>query len=417
MEIGSDLNSLTELILKKIIEKEEKSRIGFMKLQEADFRKTIETLFKVVLKENRIILDHHRHEEVLNEVIAYFLGLGPLERLLKDPDITEIMVNGPQQIFVEKKGNFELSDVKFKDEQHLSFVIERIISPLGRRVTEFEPYVDARLKDGSRVNIVRAPVSSIGPIVTIRKFFYHVLSVQELINLKALDEPTAKFLEACIVARLNILISGGASSGKTTMLNALGFFIPNKDRVITIEDTRELRLPIQHVVPLETRPPNIEGKGEITIRHLVRNTLHMRPDRIIVGEVRSDEVLDMIQAMNTGHDGSMTTLHANSALEALDRLEILSLLGNPNMSSEVAKRQIISAIDMVIQMARLSDGTRRVIQVSEVKKTKEYTLEDIIVYSEEPDREGMHFTGYLPSFYKRLKKKANYFRKEFEGNI
>lgn len=414
MNMDNDIKNPTEEILKKMIEKDRESKIGLLDLSDADFRRAIEGLFKSVLRENKISISRHKYEEILGEVAAYFLGLGPLDKLLKDPEISEIMVNGPDHIFIERKGSLTLADITFKDEQHVAYVIEKILSPLGRRVTEFEPFVDARLKDGSRVNIVKAPVSNIGPILTIRKFSYHILDINELINLKTLNEPVAEFLKACIIARLNILISGGASSGKTTLMNALGSFIPDNERVITIEDTRELRLNRLHTVPLETRPPNIEGKGEITIRSLIRNALHMRPDRIIIGEVRSDEVLDMVQAMNTGHEGSMTTLHANSALEALNRLEVLMLLGNPNMTAEVSRRQIISALDMVIQMARFPDGSRRLIQVSEVTKAKEYLLEDIIL-GDEASQEGLKFTGKIPNFYPKLKKRTNYYCKDFEG--
>lgn len=413
MENG--LNSIKEDILKQLIERSKELWVDSREFVESDFRRRIEAFFRSILKEKKgFSLNRHEQEEILDEIISYFLGLGPIEKLLKDPDISEIMVNGPKQVYVERKGNLELTDITFKDEGQLLYFIEKIVSPLGRHLTQLEPYVDARLIDGSRVNIVRAPISTIGPILTIRKFSYNVLSIEDLIRLKTLNTPAAQFLGACIVSRLNILISGGASSGKTTLLNALSSFIPDKERVITIEDTRELRLARQHTVPLETRPPNIEGKGEITIRDLVRNSLHMRPDRIIVGEVRSDEVLDMVQAMNTGHEGSMATLHANSPLEAMGRLEMLSLLGNPNMSSEVAKRQIISAIDLVIDMARFSDGSRKIIRVSEVIKSKEYLLEDILVLSNDAGQEGLKFTGKAPTFHIKIKEKADYFCKEFE---
>jgi len=410
-------DNFTDEILKKIIAKDkEAAKTDFLNISETEFRRIIEALFRSALKEGNISLERKKYEEILSDIMSYFLGLGPLDNLLKDPEITEIMVNGPEQIFIEKKGTLSLSDITFKNEQHLLYVVEKILSPLGRRVSEFEPFVDARLKDGSRVNIVRAPVSNIGPILTIRKFSYQAFTLKDLIESNTISEPVAEFLKACIIARLSILVSGGASSGKTTLMNALGSFIPSHERVITIEDTRELRLDRLHTVPLETRPANIEGKGEIPIRSLVRNALHMRPDRIIIGEVRSEEVLDMIQAMNTGHEGSMTTLHANSTLEALDRLEVLALLGNPNMSSEVAKRQITSAIDLVLQMSRFPDGSRKLIQVGEVVKAKEYKLENIVVYNDEPGQEGLAFSGIVPKFYTKLKKRANYYRKEFEEN-
>jgi len=406
------LSSQKEALLRKLKEKAEQLKIDFANLDESHFRRRIEAIFKSILKEDRISLSPREQEEVLSEIISHLLGLGPIDKLLKDADISEIMVNGPREVYVEKNGLLELTEITFKDEEHLAYFIEKIISPLGRRVSEFEPYVDARLKDGSRVNIVRSPVSSVGTILTIRKFSRRILNINDLINLGTLDDLTAAFLKACVVARLNILISGGASSGKTTLLNILGSFIPEGERVITIEDTREFHFPREHTVHLETRPSSIEGKGEITIRDLVRNSLHMRPDRIIVGEVRSGEVLDMIQAMNTGHDGSMTTLHANSPLEVLDRLEMLTLMGSPNMSSEVAKRQVISAIDLIIHMSRFPDGSREVTQISQILKSQEYSLQDIFIFEENMGK--LRPTGNLPIFYLKLKNKADYVCKEFE---
>jgi len=406
------LSRLKENILQKLKEKSEQLKIDFTNLDESHFRRRAEAMFKSILKENRISLSSGEQEEVLSEIISYLLGLGPIDKLLKDSNISEIMVNGPREVYIEKNGLLELTEITFKDEEHLAYFVEKIISPLGRRVSEFEPYVDARLKDGSRVNIVRSPVSSGGTILTIRKFSHRILNMNDLINLGTLDDLTAAFLRACVVARLNILISGGASSGKTTLLNVLGSFIPKGERVITIEDTRELHFPREHTIYLETRPPNIEGKGEVTIRDLVRNSLHMRPDRIIVGEVRSGEVLDMIQAMNTGHDGSMTTLHANSPLEVLDRLEMLTLMGSLNISSEVAKRQIISAIDLIIHVSRFPDGSREVTQVSQILKFQEYSLQDIFIFEENMGK--LRPTGNLPIFYLKLKNKADYVCKEFE---
>lgn len=413
-----DLMQITGVILEKIINKAEESKVNFLKLDEYNVRRKVEQLFKLVMREGKdFSLSRERQEEVFAEVVSYFFGLGPLDRFLKDPEISEIMVNGPKQIYVEKKGTLELSNITFKDSDHLSFVIEKVLSPLGRRATTYEPYVDARLNDGSRVNIVIHPVSSIGPILTIRKFSYRVLTIDDLIRLKSISKMAADFLQACVVSRINLLVCGGTASGKTTLLNALASFVPETERIITIEDTLELRLQGKHVVPLETRQPNIEGKGEISIRDLVKNALHMRPDRIVVGEVRSDEVLDMIQAMNTGHDGSMTTLHANSSLEALDRLEVLVLMGNPNISSEVAKRQIISALDLIVHMARLPNGKREVLQISEVIKGKEYKLKDIFLFDEKRNHAGgLGFTGTIPSFYHYLKDKAGYSCKEFEGS-
>lgn len=406
---------LKEEILDKMKEKDIDFKIDFLRLDESDFRRRIVEIFKSVLREKKISLKRHEQEEILSDIISFFLGLGPIDKLLRDPEVNEIMVNGPKQIYVERRGNLELTDVVFRDEGQLLYFIEKIISPLGRRLTEYEPFVDARLKDGSRVNVVRSPASGIGPILTIRKFSYRILTLDKLVSFGTLNHQAAEFLKACVISRLNILISGGAGSGKTTLLNVLGSFIPERERVITIEDTRELHLDRKHTVPLETRSFNIEGKGEITMRHLVKNALHMRPDRIIIGEVRSAEVLDMIQAMNTGQEGSMTTLHANSPFEALERLEILSLMGSTNMSSEICARQIVSSVDLIIQTARFPDGSRKIINIGEVLKTKEYALQDIFVYEEKIGT--LKFTGRPPTFYQKLKRMANYVCSEFEkGN-
>jgi pilus assembly protein CpaF len=321
------------------------------------------------------------------------------------------MINGPHQVYVERKGNLELTDITFNDEAQVSYLIEKIISPVGRRISEFEPFVDARLNDGSRVNIVRSPVSRIGPLLTIRKFSYNVLRMDDLIKLGSLNSSAAEFLKACVISRMNILISGGAGTGKTTFLNALIDFIPENERLITIEDTRELIISRKHTVPMETRPFNIEGKGEISIRDLFKNALHMRPDRIIAGEVRGGEVLDMIQAMSTGHEGSMTTLHASSPSEALDRLEILALMGSSNMSGEVARRQIIGAVDLVVYLTRFPDGRRRVTQISEVLKSKEYSMQDIFVFDEESG--ALKPAKVKPNFYNKLNKVSGYRSQDF----
>jgi len=402
---------LKEIIFKRLKEKAAELKITSSGISDSHFRRRIEAIFRAVLKENRISLNSSEQEEIFGDVMSQLVGFGPIDNLLKNPEVSEIMVNGPRQIFIERNGVLEPTDIQFESEEHLSYFIDKMLSPLGRRVTEFEPYVDARLSDGSRINIVRSPISSVGTILTIRKFPHRILNIVDLIRLGSLDELAAEFLKACVVARLNILIGGGASSGKTTLLNALSAFIPKTDRVIVIEDTRELNLPRDHTVYLEARPPNIEGKGEISIRNLMKNALHMRPDRIIIGEVRSDEVLDMIQAMNTGHEGSMTTLHANSPLETLERLEVLALMGSLNISSEVARRQIISAIDLIINMVRFPDGSRKIVQISEVLKGKDYVLEDIFVMEEQS--RAIRPTGKMPRFYLRLKQQANYIFKEF----
>jgi len=410
-----DFQRLKEDILRQLHSRLRKIEVDFSRVDRTSFRKKIEPIFNSVLKENReFLLSPQEQEEILEETISEILGLGPIEKLLKDPEVLEIMVNGPNQVYVERGGRLELTGITFKSSEHLLHFIERILSPLGRRVTEFEPYIDARLKDGSRVNVVRSPVSSVGPILTIRKFSYKRLGVGDLLLLGVLNESVVEFLRACVISRLNILISGGTSSGKTTILSTLASFIPQDERVITIEDTLELCLPNRHTIPLETRPPSIEGKGEITIRDLLKNVLHMRPDRIIIGEVRSDEVLDMLQAMNVGHQGSMTTLHANSPLEALDRLELLALMGSLNISSEVAKRQVISAIDLIIHTVRYPDGSRRISQISEVLKTKGLLLQDIFVLKAESGKLVLEFTGKIPLFYPKLKEGANFSCEEFE---
>ena len=405
----SRIHEIKEEMLKEAIARSRDFGLDSVNSEDPMFRKKIESMVKVILKDANISVTNEEREEILSEVISHFIGLGPIEKLLKDPAVTEIMVNGPKEVYIETNGNLELTDITFKDEEQLAYFLERILSPVSRRITEYEPYVDARLKDGSRVNIVRSPVSSVGPLLTIRKFSRSVLSAEDLINVGTLNQLAKEFL-ACVISRLNILISGGAGSGKTTMLNMLSSFIPKKERVITIEDTRELKLTNKHAVSLETRPPNIEGKGEITIRNLVRNALHMRPDRIIVGEVRSDEVLDMVQAMNTGHDGSMTTLHANSTQEAMDRLEILALMGGANMSSEVARRQIINAVDLVIHMARFPDGSRKLISIAEMVKAKDYETKEILTFDE--SKNGLRFIGNIPAFCDRLKKESGYSLKD-----
>lgn len=384
--MGADLNLLKENVLKSLVDKASDFNINFYQLDESIFRKRIETILRSIIREQKIALSHQEQKEVLREIASYIFGLGPIDSLLRDAEVTEIMINGPYEVYIEKNGNIERTGISFRDNEHLAYFVERIVSPLGRRVTELEPYVDARLKDGSRVNIVRSPISSMGYVVTIRKFSRRVLTIEDLIGLGTLDEYSAEFLKCCVISRLNILIVGGASSGKTTLLNVLVSFIPQTNRVITIEDTRELHLPGKHVVPLETRLPNIEGKGEITIRDLIRNSLHMRPDRIIIGEVRSDEVWDMVQAMNTGHDGSMTTLHANSAVEALDRLELLAVMGSPNISMEIAKRHITNAIDLIVHISRLNDGSRKILKICGLVKSKQLLLEDVFIFNKNENR-------------------------------
>jgi pilus assembly protein CpaF len=301
-------------------------------------------------------------KEVLNELLGY----GPLQPLLRDPEITEVMVNGPKKVYVEKKGILQKSDVVFDDDNHVLQIIDRIILPLGRHVDADSPTVDARLPDGSRVNAVIRPVAIDGPSITIRKFSKEKLDINALIDFGSITDKMAEFIRACVLAHLNIIISGGTGSGKTTLLNVLSSFIPENERIITIEDAAELQLQQDHVLSMETKPENVEGHGAVTIRDLVRNSLRMRPDRIVVGEVRGGEALDMLQAMNTGHDGSLTTLHANSPRDALARLETLVLMAGMDLPLKVVRQQIASAVDLIVQQTRLKDGTRKVTAITEV---------------------------------------------------
>ena len=305
-------------------------------------------------------------ERLAQEILDEVFGLGPLEPLLKDPTISDILVNSPRDVYVERRGLLERTTVQFRDEAHLLAIIDRIVSAVGRRVDESSPMVDARLADGSRVNAIIAPLALDGPCLSIRRFGRDPLTVDDLLRNQTLTSGMLALLRGCVYARLNILISGGTGAGKTTLLNVLSSFITNRERIITIEDAAELQLHQDHVVRLETRPPNIEGKGAIMQRQLVINSLRMRPDRIIVGEVRGEEALDMLQAMNTGHDGSLTTIHANSGRDALGRLETMVAMSNLHLPEVATRRQIASAIDLVVQVSRLSDGTRKVVSIAEI---------------------------------------------------
>jgi len=302
-------------------------------------------------------------EDIANDILGY----GPIQRHLEDPEVTEVMVNGPQRVYVERFGRIERTQSTFIDENHLRRVIDKIVGEVSRRVDESSPMVDARLPDGSRINAVIHPLAIGGPFLTVRKFSKDPLQVDDLVVNKTFTPPLARFLEACVVGRLNVVVSGGTDAGKTTFLNVLSSFIPADERVVTIEDSKELQLRQEHVVSLEARPTNIEGKGEVTIRDLVRNSLRMRPDRIIVGECRSGEALDMLQAMNTGHEGSLTTIHSNSPRDTLSRIETMTLMAGFDLPIRVIREQMSSAIDLIVHLARLRDGTRRVVQVSEVQ--------------------------------------------------
>lgn len=381
-------------------------------------RATLEVTNAILKRERGITFSLEDQRKLVEEIVDEILGLGVLESLIADESVTEIMVNGPSQIYAERNGKLELTDIRFSSERELMILIERMLSPLGRRVNESETYVDARLKDGFRVNIVIAPTASGGPIISVHKFSRHVFSMEDLIGFKTITEEAAEFLKAAVCARLNIIVSGGTSCGKTTLLNALSSYIPANERVIVIEDTLELRPLSPHVVRLEGRLANIEGKGEISIRDLLKNALHMRPDRIIVGEIRGEEALDMLQAMNTGHEGSMTTLHANAPEEAMARIEVMALMGGANLSSQVVMRQIISAADLVVHMERTSEGTRRITHITEVgkEKTDQYALRDIFSLPNDVFKDGSELilTGAKPLFYPRLKKSTGYINTKFE---
>ena len=365
---------------------------------------------KSVYDQARLNLPEDIQRTIFQDVLNDMMGYGPIQPLLDDPDVSEVMVNGPKKVYVERKGQLLRSDVAFDDDAHVMRVIERIILPLGRRVDADSPTVDARLPDGSRVNAVVRPVALDGPSITIRKFLKDKLTTQQLIDLGTLTANMAEFLRACVRARLNIIISGGTGSGKTTLLNVLSGFIPENERIITIEDAAELQLQQDHVLRMETKPRNVEGGGETTVRDLVRNSLRMRPDRIVVGECRGGEALDMLQAMNTGHDGSLTTLHANSPRDALSRLETLILMAGVELPLKVVRQQISSAVDLIIQQTRLKDGSRKVTAVTEVAGMEGDTvvLTDIFKFEQTGVSENgkvngeLRATGIRPLFSPRL---------------
>lgn len=350
-------------------------------------------------------------QKVIQELINDVTGYGPINPLLLDSDVTEVMVNGPDMVYIEKKGKIQLTDIKFRDDDQVMQVIDKIVAPLGRRIDESSPMVDARLPDGSRVNAIIPPLSLIGPVITIRKFARVPYTVDDLIGFKTLSREMAVFLNACVKARLNVFISGGTGSGKTTTLNVLSSFIPNDERIVTIEDAAELQLGQEHVVSLESRPPNIEGSGAIPIRDLVVNSLRMRPDRIIVGECRGGEALDMLQAMNTGHDGSLATGHANSPRDMLARLETMVLMAGVDLPVKAIRQQIVGALDIIVQQARFKDGTRRITNITEVQDMEGdvVVLQDIFSFQQEGiDEDGkiigeLKATGIRPRFFDKFK--------------
>ncbi|WP_427016408.1 CpaF family protein [Pseudarthrobacter sp. P1] len=376
-------------------------------LSEDDLRKSAREELSQVIDEEQVPLTPEERRRLIREIGDDVLGYGPLQRFLDDDSVTEIMVNKADQIYVEQAGQLTLTDSKFATEDHLRRVIERIVSKVGRRIDESSPMVDARLEDGSRVNAIIPPLAVNGPSLTIRKFSRVPLTVQNLADFGTLTPEMAELLDACVKARLNILVTGGTGTGKTTLLNVLSGFLPAEDRIVTIEDAVELQLQQAHVVRLESRPANIEGRGEVSIRDLLRNSLRMRPDRIVVGEVRGGEALDMLQAMNTGHDGSISTVHANSPRDAIARLETLVLMAGMDLPLRAVREQIASAINLIVHLSRLRDGTRRVTHITEVQGMEGdvVTLQDAFVfdYSAGVDRNGRFLgkpvpTGVLPRF-------------------
>jgi pilus assembly protein CpaF len=372
----------------------------------------IRRILEDLVMSEAIPMSQSDRQRLIEEVAGEIFGLGPLEILMKDPEIADILVNTYAHVYIERHGRLEKTELRFRDNAHLMQIIERIVTRVGRRVDERSPMVDARLPDGSRVNAIIPPLALDGPILSIRRFGVERLTINDLIGLNSLPDRIAEVLAACVKSRLNMLISGGTGSGKTTLLNCLSNYIPEDERIVTIEDSAELKLQQEHVVRLETRPPNIEGAGTVSQRDLVRNSLRMRPDRIIVGEVRGGEALDMMQAMNTGHDGSMSTIHANSARDALSRLETMMLMAGMNLPERALREQMASALDVILQLARLSDGSRKLVELAEVTGMEGSVIQTQTIFRFDQqgiDREGKVIgefvaTGVVPSFQTRLER-------------
>ena len=377
--------------------------------QTDEVRRSIQGLFEQILAEENIVLSRPERHRLFEQITAEILGFGPLEPLLNDDSLTEVMVNGAKNIYIERKGKLHRVPVTFESDEHVMRIIDRIVAPLGRRIDESSPYVDARLPDGSRVNAVVPPISLVGPTLTIRKFSKNPITMEQLIQFGTITPEALQFMKACVEARLNIVISGGTGSGKTTLLNVMSSFIPSDERILTIENAAEVQLRQEHVVTLESRPANIEGRGEITIQQLVVNALRMRPDRIIVGEIRDEAALDMLQAMNTGHDGSMTTAHSNSPRDTLSRLETMTLMAGMDLPVRAIREQISSAIDLVCHQARMRDGSRRVTYITEVSGMEGdvITTTDIFAFEQTGVEEGkimgrLRPTGLRPKFMSKI---------------
>jgi pilus assembly protein CpaF len=404
----TDFGLVKAAIHRKLIQKLNLDRLNEIKRE--DVRREVVPILEAILVGESTPMNLQERERVAQEVLDEVFGLGPLEPLLADSSISDILVNTYKQVYIERRGMLELTNIQFRDDTHLMSIIERIVSAIGRRVDESSPMVDARLADGSRVNAIIPPLAVDGPCLSIRRFARERLNGEDLIANNSLTQPMLDLLKGCVKARLNILVSGGTGAGKTTLLNVLSSFISDRERIVTIEDAAELQLHQEHVVRLETRPSNVEGKGAVHQRQLMINSLRMRPDRIIVGEVRGEEALDMLQAMNTGHDGSLTTVHSNSPRDALSRLETMVAMSNLNIPTVAIRRQIASALDLVVQVSRLSDGTRRVTNVSEITGMEKdiVTMQDIFVFQKRGIRESGEVlgdfaaTGIRPKFSERL---------------
>ena len=404
----TDFASVKTAIHRKLIQK-----LNLDKLTESnrdEVRREVGLILEALVHGESTPMNLQERERLVQEVLDEVFGLGPLEPLLADPTVSDILVNTYKRVYVERKGLLEQTSVQFRDDTHLMGIIDRIVSAIGRRIDESSPMVDARLADGSRVNAIIPPLSVDGPVLSIRRFGRERLTSEDLVHNNSLTLPMLELLRGCVKARLNILISGGTGAGKTTFLNVLSSYISNKERIVTVEDAAELLLNQEHVVRLETRPPNIEGKGAVHQRQLVINCLRMRPDRIIVGEVRGEEALDMLQAMNTGHDGSLTTIHANTTRDALSRMETMVAMANLNIPEAAIRRQIASALDVVIQVSRLSDGTRKIISIAEITgmEGNVVTMQDIFVFQKQGISENGEVigqfvaTGVRPKFAERL---------------